>query len=394
MLTLPFAVFELLFVRSIQTFEDPIPPADFGYIVLFVGASPWLICETVVWSLTSTYLVDLASKGSNIDSRAYACNVVGILSPLVVLVFTLVYSILGGKAYSEAVKTFDKLDSILLGLGAIWTREDDITSSPAPPPLLLTAFELQLERIESTWRANFLLQAISGTLLLLVLAAVAIPYLYGLHKSLKQMDTVLCSSTNGEGSRHSRKLRSAWLVSFLFSAARRLPLIAVVLTFNPFLAHQSLLITLSVFAVCCTVQVALNYVVYAYPFNLQDPKWSQAILFVPFFATGILGLPCGWLLFWTALKAQSERKNQGWSLWYTEVGTSTRPAGVARLGNEIVEGSRDVEGDGAQGGDTAFAREEWIAVLGRNDSRAGQSMRGNENEGKELEKEQAGFIGV
>lgn len=233
---MPFAVFELLFVRSIQTFEDSIPPADFGYIVLFVGASPWLICETVVWSLTSSYLVDLASKGSNIDSRAYLCNVVGILSPLVVLVFTLVYSVLGGKAYSDAIKSFDKLDAILLGSGADWTREDDITSSPAPPPLLLTAFELQLERIESTWRANFLLQAITGTLLLLVLAAVAKPYLYGLHKSVKEANTVLSSSNNGQG-RHSEKLRSAWLVSSQSSAPRRLPPLAVVLISNASLPH-------------------------------------------------------------------------------------------------------------------------------------------------------------
>jgi len=212
-LTLEIPVFELLFVQSIQTFEDPVPPADFGYIILFVGASPWLICETVVWSLAASYLVDLASKGSNIDSRAYVTNLVGILAPFVVLAFTVAYSILGGRAYRDAVKTFERIDTILSASGAAWTLGDDITSLSYPPMSLFDAFEIHLKRIESTWRANYLLQGITGTLLLLVLIAVAVPYLYGLDKTIKEMRSMLGSSGRDEGNQNHKQLRSAWLVS-------------------------------------------------------------------------------------------------------------------------------------------------------------------------------------
>lgn len=334
-----------------------------------------------MWSLAASYLVDLASKGSNIDSRAYVTNLVGILAPFVVLAFTVAYSILGGRAYRDAVRTFERIDTILSASGAAWTQGDEITSLPYPPMSLFDAFEIHLKRIESTWRANYLLQGITGTLLLLVLLAVAIPYLYGLDKSIKEMKSMLGSSGRDEGNQNYKQLRSAWLVSPHCIATTRVSSRSLILTSNTFFSRQALVTTLSMFATCATVQSALNYVVVAYPFSLQDPKWSQAILFVPFFSTGILGLPCAWLLFWRALKAKPER-NQDSALWPGTAGLSTRRsgAGANRSGSESVAGQRETEGGEVDGDARQFAREEWIAVLGRNDTRAGDRGR------KELEK--------
>ncbi|GAA6010509.1 hypothetical protein JCM11491_006973 [Sporobolomyces phaffii] len=321
-------LFEVLFIRSIQTFQDPVLPRDYGYIVIFVwyvlslpypytgtthaeiafvdfpgSSSPWWICEVVVWGLAASYLVELSSKGVSVEAWSHACTVIGFASPVVVLVITLVYTFLGGEAYYDAVTTFGQLDALLSEYGAAWKPGDEAATLPSPPVSLFTTFEAELMRVSSTWRGSFLFQGLSGGIEGVVLVCVAIPYLVSLRRSIAKVADAYSSSSTDTQIRHQRQLESTWM---------------------------SLLIILVAFAICSFVAVALSFVIYALPFTLQNPRIAQAALFIPFWTTGILGLPAGWLLFWRAYQtpASEDRQQRAvavvdkdeWSLWSTVVG--------------------------------------------------------------------------
>ncbi|GAA5880208.1 hypothetical protein JCM16303_001252 [Sporobolomyces ruberrimus] len=281
-------IFEVTIARSMQTFDGWLQ-RDYGFWLLFYGSTRHLIAETVIWSLMASTIVRNQLVGPQLKFWSYACNLLGMLTPILTIIAAVTLAVLGGIKYSTAVGAYDKLNAFFIEESLTWSPTNLTNRFVPPPGDLVKNFDQNLGGIERWWKMSFLFSGILGATLTAAAIVISVLYLFSLRKNVVKMGQTLdpTATARTESVPQKAHLKTTWTM-----------LIGV----------------LSTVILFSSMTLALEFYVYLRPFSFHSRMTSAALLFIPLYVSSLPGLAFGIALFYNASTAHSSSKDaeKGW----------------------------------------------------------------------------------
>ncbi|GAA5885731.1 hypothetical protein JCM6882_007547 [Rhodosporidiobolus microsporus] len=230
----------------------------------------WYGGFTAAWSIAVSYLLHLHTYGhvEAVECVAPTVNICAFVVPVIYTICIVPFAGLAAHHFSRAMDSFEQIDELLKSSAAAYTGVFNITDLMGGLPLV-QAMSSEFNGFIKWFRVTFAIYAASGFLLVILLASVALLYLFSLRDILNLADNISRSTT---GSRESRRK----LMSRTYSN-----LVATVIAFS--------LLGL-IFSITC-ILIAND------PAGLANATRTQVFHLLPFYAFAVLGLPTATLLF-------------------------------------------------------------------------------------------------
>ncbi|GAA6063690.1 hypothetical protein JCM10212_003357 [Sporobolomyces blumeae] len=274
-------VFLELFIACYVRMFQGRPYSFCGYPIFTVWCSLWCTGFVATWSISSSLIVHLHSRGNDVRRWSKACNVVGIVAPIVYLAVLLPVGFIGGKAYHDVLVAWRKVKDSLESAAQGWSPGQGFSLGEISPALPdLQGMVKNVVKLAKYARIAYILEAVTVAILLVAMVVTGSTYLYILRQTICQNQTWF---NRDSLSRHTTDRR-----------VRR--------TLN------SLIATLVAFTFLCVGYFAFAIYGSLNPLALNHTSVASVLALVPLYIFAILGLPCSIILVRGAWDARASDK--------------------------------------------------------------------------------------
>ncbi|GAA5830819.1 hypothetical protein JCM11251_001086 [Rhodosporidiobolus azoricus] len=261
----------------------------------------WYGGFTAAWSIAVSYLLHLHTYGHvhSVERVAPLVNISAIAVPVAYSLIIVPFACLSAHHFALALDSFEQIDQLHASSAVAYNGGFNILDLVSGLPVL-QKMQGDFQQFIRFFRITFALYATSGFLLVVLLASVALLYLFSLRNILTTANNLSRSTTSTRESRQK-------LMSRTYSN-----LVVTVIAFS--------LLGL-IFSITCSL-IAHD------PAGLANATKTQVFHLLPFYAFCVFGLPCATLLFVRSFDQSSPLHRAHSSSNNTRGKSGTRPTGA------------------------------------------------------------------